>query len=50
MEGEIPTRIMILKKYPITKDTNKIVMYMLYQSDITYYINISIEFNKNLYN
>ena len=38
IEGEIPTRIMILEMDPGTKDTNQIGLYMLYKSYITDYI------------
>ena len=42
MEGERTTRITSLDMYPNTKETNKIGLYMLYQSEITNYIKISI--------
>ena len=39
---------MILKKYPNTKETAQIGLDMLYQAEITNYINIRIEFKENL--
>ena len=42
MEGERPTRIMSQDIDPNTKDTNQIGWGMVYQADITDYINRSI--------
>ena len=48
MKDERPTRIMIPVTDPNTKDTNQIVMDVLYQTEITNYINRSKWFKQNL--
>ena len=48
MKGEITTRTMILETDTSTKETDKIVLDMLYQSDITYYTRRIKQFKKNL--
>ena len=39
---------MILETYPNTRETDKICLDMIYQTDITYYINKTKELKKNL--
>ena len=50
MEGERPTGIMSQETDPNTRETNQIVLDILYQAYITDYINRSIYFNQNLHN
>ena len=50
MEVERPTIIMILETDPNTIETDQIGMYVIYQSDITYCIKMSIYFKKDLRN
>ena len=48
-EGERLTRIISLDTDTNNKETNQIIMYMLYQAEIPKYIKRSIEFKQNLH-
>ena len=48
MEGEIPTKTMSLEKDTNRRETDKIVMDMLYKADINDYISKIIKFEQNL--